>query len=102
MSERIPLRVAFTTIPRRLWAGGYNYQANLFTALNRYRPGEFTLVVFAGRRDDAAELAALAGIPGVEIVRSPAFDGGISGLATALAFGLDRAAAAEFLCGGGF
>jgi glycosyltransferase involved in cell wall biosynthesis len=83
-------------IPRRLWAGGYNYQSNLFTALDRYRPGEFRLVVFAGQRDDAAELAALARIPGVEIVRSPAFDGGISGLAAALTIGLDRAANTEF------
>ena len=96
MSERVPLRVAFTTIPRRLWAGGYNYQSNLFAALNRHRPGEFTPVVFAGRRDDATELAALARIPGVEFVRSSAFDGGISGLAAALALGLDRGADAEF------
>jgi glycosyltransferase involved in cell wall biosynthesis len=92
----IPLRVAFTTIPRRLWAGGYNYQSNLFAALNRYLPGEFTPVVFAGHRDDAADLAVLERIPGVEIVRSAAFDRRISGLATALAIGLDRTAAAEF------
>jgi glycosyltransferase involved in cell wall biosynthesis len=96
LRERAPLRVAFTTIPRRLWAGGYNYQSNLFAALNRYRGGEFTPVVFAGQRDDAAELAALARIPGVEIARSSAFDGGISGLASALTFGLDRAANTEF------
>jgi glycosyltransferase involved in cell wall biosynthesis len=92
----IPLRIAFTTIPRRLWAGGYNYQSNLFAALNRYLPGEFTPVVFAGHRDDAADLAVLERIPGVEIVRSAAFDRRISGLATALAIGLDRTAAAEF------
>jgi len=96
VSGRAPLRVAFTTIPRRLWAGGYNYQSNLFAALNRYRAGEFTPVVFAGQRDDAAELAALSRIPGVEIVRSPAFDDRVSGLAAALTLGLDRAAAAEF------
>jgi glycosyltransferase involved in cell wall biosynthesis len=96
VSERAPLRVAFTTIPRRLWAGGYNYQSNLFAALNRYRAGEFTPVVFAGQRDDAAELAALSRIPGVEIVRSPAFDDRVSGLAAALTLGLDRAAVAEF------
>jgi glycosyltransferase involved in cell wall biosynthesis len=64
--------------------------------MNRYRGGEFTPVVFAGQRDDAAELAALARIPGVEIARSSAFDGGISGLASALTFGLDRAANTEF------
>jgi glycosyltransferase involved in cell wall biosynthesis len=92
----IPLRIAFTTIPRRLWAGGYNYQSNLFAALNRYLPGEFTPVVFAGHRDDDADLAAFERIPGVEIVRSAAFDNRSSGLSTALAIGLDRAAAAEF------
>ncbi len=39
MPERAPVRIAFTNIPRRLWAGGYNYQRNLFEALNRYAPG---------------------------------------------------------------
>jgi glycosyltransferase involved in cell wall biosynthesis len=99
VSERTPLRVAFTTIPRRLWAGGYNYQSNLFAALSRYRAGELTPVVFAGQRDDAAELAALSRIPGVEIVRSPAFDDRVSGLAAALMLGLDSAAVAEFRAG---
>ena len=96
MTDRAPLRVAFTHIPRRLWAGGHNYQSNLFAALNRYRPGEIVPVVFAGMDDDAAELAALARIPGVEVVQSAAFDRRRSGLAAALAFGLDGAAAAEF------
>jgi glycosyltransferase involved in cell wall biosynthesis len=90
-----PLRLAFTHIPRRLWAGGYNYQSNLFVALSRFRPGEFAPVLFAGTGDDEADLAQLAAIPGVEIVRSPAFEGR-AGLAAALALGLDRAAAAEF------
>jgi glycosyltransferase involved in cell wall biosynthesis len=89
-------RVAFTNIPRRLWAGGYNYQSNLFSALDRYRPGEIVPVVFAGMNDDPAELAALSGIPAVEVVQSPAFDRRRSGLVAALALGLDRAAAAEF------
>jgi glycosyltransferase involved in cell wall biosynthesis len=96
VSGQAPIRVAFTTIPRRLWAGGYNYQRNLFAALSRHRAGEFTPVVFAGLGDDAAELAALSRIPGVELVRSPAFDDRVSGLAAALTLGLDRAAAAEF------
>ncbi|MGO8908884.1 MAG: glycosyltransferase family 4 protein [Bradyrhizobium sp.] len=94
MSE---LRVAFTIISRRLWAGGYNYQSNLFAALNRYRPGEIVPVVFAGMNDDAGDLAALSQIPGVEIVQSPAFDRRRSSLVSALALGLDRAAATEFL-----
>jgi len=90
-----PLRLAFTHIPRRLWAGGYNYQSNLFAALSKFRPGEFTPVLFAGTGDDDADLAPLAAIPGVKVVRSPAFEGR-AGLAAALALGLDRAAAAEF------
>jgi glycosyltransferase involved in cell wall biosynthesis len=89
-----PLRLAFTHIPRRLWAGGYNYQSNLFAALSKFRPGEFAPVLFAGTGDDD-DLAPLAAIPGVEVVRSPAFEGR-AGLAAALALGLDRAAAAEF------
>ena len=96
MIDHGPLRVAFTNITRRLWAGGYNYQSNLFVALDRYRPGEIAPVVFAGMSDDTAELAALSRIPNVEIVQSPAFDRRRSGLVAALAFGLDRAAATEF------
>jgi glycosyltransferase involved in cell wall biosynthesis len=94
--DQPPLRVAFTNISRRLWAGGYNYQSNLFAALNRYCPGEIVPVVFAGISDDPAELGALARIPGVEIVQSPAFDRRRSSLVAALALGLDRAAAMEF------
>jgi glycosyltransferase involved in cell wall biosynthesis len=94
--DHAPLRVAFTNVPRRLWAGGYNYQGNLFVALSRHRPGEIVPVVFAGRDDEAAELAALSQIPGVEIVQSSAFDRRRSGLVAALALGLDYAAAAEF------
>jgi glycosyltransferase involved in cell wall biosynthesis len=93
---RAPLRVAFTIIPRRIWAGGYNYQSNLFAALNRYRQGEIAPVVFAGERDDAADLEALARIPGVETAQSAAFDRRRAGLAAALSLGLDYAAVAEF------
>jgi len=96
VTDQAPLRVAFTHISRRLWAGGYNYQSNLFAALNRYCPGQIVPVVFAGISDDSAELSALARIPGVEIAQSPAFDRRGSSLVAALAFGLDRAAAAEF------
>jgi glycosyltransferase involved in cell wall biosynthesis len=95
VTGRAPLRIAFTHIPRQLWAGGYNYLSNLFAALARFREGEFAPVVFAGNRDDEADLAALAAIPGVEIVRSAAFEGG-AGLAAALALGIDRGAVREF------
>ncbi|MGY4472623.1 glycosyltransferase family 4 protein [Bradyrhizobium sp. USDA 3364] len=90
-----PLRFAFTHISRRLWAGGYNYQRNLFAALARFLPGEFVPVVFTGKSADENELAELAAIPGVEVVRSEAFDGQ-PGLAAALGLGLDREAAAAF------
>jgi hypothetical protein len=96
VTDQAPLRVAFTNISRRLWAGGYNYQSNLFAALNRYCPGQIVPVVFAGISDDPTELAALARIPGVEVAQSPAFDRRGSSLLAALALGLDRAAAAEF------
>jgi glycosyltransferase involved in cell wall biosynthesis len=92
---RAPSRLAFTYIPRRLWAGGYNYQSNLFAALSKVRPGEFAPVLFAGTGDDDADLAPFAAIPGVEVVRSAAFEGR-AGLAAALALGLDREAATEF------
>lgn len=96
MSDRTPLRVAFTNIPRSLWAGGYNYQRNLFDALRQHCPGEIVPVLFAGMNDDPAQLAVLSQIPGVEVVQSRVFDGRRFGLARALAFGLDRSAATEF------
>jgi glycosyltransferase involved in cell wall biosynthesis len=83
-------------VPRQIWAGGYNYQSNLFAALNRYHQGEIAPVVFAGEQDDAADLEALARIPGVETARCAVFDRRRAGLAAALSLGLDYAAAAEF------
>jgi glycosyltransferase involved in cell wall biosynthesis len=96
LKSRVPLRVAFTHISRRQWAGGYNYQCNLFAALDRHCPGEIAPVVFAGKCDDADELAALSRTPGVAIVQSQAFDRRGVGLLVALASGIDAAAAAEF------
>jgi glycosyltransferase involved in cell wall biosynthesis len=96
VADQAPLRVAFTHISRRLWAGGYNYQSNLFVALNRYCAGEITPVLFAGPHDAADEVAALAKIPGVEIVRSPAFGRRKAGLAGAVALGVDGSAVAAF------
>lgn len=102
MPEHTSLRIAFTNIPRRLWAGGYNYQRNLFEALNRHSPGAVVPVLFAGTADDPEEIAVLASIPGVEVVRSPVFDHAATGLARAtdlaraIVFGLDAPAAAAF------
>ncbi len=92
MNADAPVRVAFTHISRQLWAGGYNYLCNLFAALDQYRAGEFTPVVFAGMDDAEADLEGLTRIPGVEVVRSAAFDRRRAGLLEALALGLDRAA----------
>lgn len=106
MPKRAPLRIAFTNVPRRLWAGGYNYQRNLFEVLNRHSPGMVVPVLFAGTADDPDEIAALASIPGVEVVRSPVFDHGATGLARttdlarAIVFGLDAPAVAEFKANG--
>jgi len=96
VAEPEPLRVAFTHISRRAWAGGYNYQRNLFEVLNRYHPGEVRPVLFAGMNDDAAEIEALAQIPGVEVFRSPAFDRTGRGLLSTLALGIHGPAAAQF------
>jgi glycosyltransferase involved in cell wall biosynthesis len=96
LNARVSLRVAFTNIPRGVWAGGYNYQTNLFAALNKYRCGEIAPVVFAGEREDALDLAVLTRIPGVEVVESAAFDRRRAGLAAALSLGIDYAAVAEF------
>jgi hypothetical protein len=96
VADRPLLRVAFPHISRSLWAGGYNYQSNLFAALARYCPAEIAPVVFAGMNDGSAELAALARIPGIDVVESRAFDRRGASLVSALAYGLDRAAATEF------
>lgn len=95
MTGPAPTRIAFVHIPRQAWAGGYNYLSNLFSALDRFRKGEFAPVVFAGDLDDESDLAELAAIAGVEIVRSAAFDRS-AGLTTALALWIDRRAVAEF------
>jgi glycosyltransferase involved in cell wall biosynthesis len=96
VGDHAPLRVAFTHISRRLWAGGYNYQSNLFVALDRHCKGEIAPVLFAGQKDDTEEVAALAAIPGVTIVRSSAFDRRRTGVLSAIALGLDGPAAAAF------
>jgi glycosyltransferase involved in cell wall biosynthesis len=96
VGNHAPLRVAFTHISRRLWAGGYNYESNLFAALDRYCPGDISPVLFAGPHDGSDEIAALDSIPGVEVVRSPVFDRRSAGLVSAVALGIDCSAVAEF------
>ena len=96
MSGDGPIRLAFTIISRRRWAGGYNYLRNLFVALDDHCPGAVTPVVFAGPRDDADDLEDLGRIGDVETVRAPAFDQGPVGVVGAFLLGQDRAAVAEF------
>jgi glycosyltransferase involved in cell wall biosynthesis len=92
--DRSPLRVAFTYIARKQWAGGYNYQLNLFSALARHCPAKIAPVLFADAHD-AKELAPFSDISGVEVVVSPAFNRNI-GLVDAIATGIDHKAANEF------
>ena len=94
--SRSPLRVAFTFIPRRLHAGGFNYFRNLFTALHRHHPGELHPVMFAGLSDDDNELATFAEIPDVRVVKDRAFERHHPGLPGALLAGVDFDAASAF------
>ncbi|WP_439369423.1 glycosyltransferase family 4 protein [Bradyrhizobium sp. DASA03120] len=96
MSSESPIRLAFTMISRQHWAGGYNYQRNLFTALHRYCAGAIAPVVFAGERDDGSDLDVLGKIPDVEIVRSSAFDRGVLYSIPSICMGKDIAAISEF------
>ena len=92
----VPLRLAFTHIPRAVWAGGYNYLNNLFAALDTHQKGKFTPVVFADSHALLQELQDLAQIPAVEVVQSPAFDRTSQHLAEAIFLGLDDEASREF------
>jgi len=96
VAEHMPRRVAFTSISRRRWAGGYNYQLNLFAALARHCPGRIAPVLFCGSSDPGAELAPFSKIPAVEVVQSSAFDQSNAGLVAALVTGIDRRAAEQF------
>lgn len=95
MLDRPPLRVAFTYISRKRWAGGYNYQLNLFAALARHCPRRIAPVLFAGAHEAGEELTPFSEISGVEVVVSPAFGRSI-GLVDALGTGIDRKAANAF------
>ncbi|MCK1313367.1 glycosyltransferase family 1 protein [Bradyrhizobium sp. 23] len=74
MSDVRTIRLAFTLISRKAWAGGYNYQLNLFHALAKYCPSAITAVVFASEGHDARELALIRQVPAAEIVCSANFD----------------------------
>lgn len=95
MPDRQPLRVAFTYISRKQWAGGYNYQLNLFAALARHCPGRIAPVLFAGVHEASDELVPFSDIPGIDVVVSSAFGRSV-GLIDALATGIDRKASNAF------
>lgn len=96
VAERGTRRVAFTYISRRQWAGGYNYQLNLFAALARHCPGRIVPVLFAAASEPVAELAPFSTISGVEVVQSEAFDRQHAGLAAAVVTGIDHGASDAF------
>jgi glycosyltransferase involved in cell wall biosynthesis len=83
-------------ISRQSWAGGYNYQRNLFAALRQHCAGAITPVVFAGERDDLSDLEALGRIPDVETLQSSAFDRGALRSLAPICCGRDFAAISEF------
>lgn len=91
------LRIAFMLIDRRRWAGGFNYQANLFRLLAQHQPGAVAPVVFHAADAPAADLAELAVLPGVELAGgTPASARTAASLAKAMLFGRDRAIVREF------
>lgn len=65
------MRVAFTLIGGKDWTGGYNYLFNLLAVLGRHQKDRLTPVLFAGEECSTDDVAAFAGIPGVELVRTP-------------------------------
>jgi glycosyltransferase involved in cell wall biosynthesis len=98
--ERSLTRVAFTLISAANWmgTGGYNYLVNLAQVLSAHAQDRVQMVLFVGTDTVAANLAAFAAIPGVEIVRAAAFDDARRNqrLRQALCTGRDRAAAHAF------
>jgi glycosyltransferase involved in cell wall biosynthesis len=93
-------RVAFTLISAANWmgTGGYNYLVNLAEVLSAHARDQVPMVLFVGTDTLAANVAAFAAIPGVEIVREPAFNDARRSrrLRQALWAGCDRAAVQAF------
>ncbi len=65
------MRVAFTLIGRKDWTGGYNYLLNLLQALGHHQRDRLTPVLFVGEASTEGDIAPIALIPGVELVRTP-------------------------------
>src|SRR5207245_9486975 len=87
------MRVAFTLISSRNWAGGFHYQLNLFRLLAKHRPGALQPVVFYGEEVDAFDLEALDAIPSVSLIHAPRGASRTFGSALeSLTLGMDRSA----------
>jgi glycosyltransferase involved in cell wall biosynthesis len=93
-------RVAFTLISAANWmgTGGYNYLINLAQVLSVHAPDRVQMVLFVGTDAVAANVEPFALIPGVQLVRVPAFDDARRNqrLLQALTTGCDQAAARAF------
>src|SRR5437763_12585379 len=91
------MRVAFTLISSRHWAGGFHYQLNLFRLLAKHRPGALQPVVFYGEEVDAFDLEALDAIPSVSLIHAPRVASRTFGSALeSLTLGRDRSATRLF------
>ena len=68
------VRIAFTIIGGRAWAGGYNYLTNLLTVLAKFSSGRVQPVLFLGTDLDQELLQPLLAIDGVEVIYSHYFN----------------------------
>ena len=68
------VRIAFTIIGGRAWAGGYNYLTNLLTVLAKFSSGKVQPVLFLGTDLDQELLQPLLVIDGVEVIYSHYFN----------------------------
>jgi len=67
-------RVAFTLIGGNEWAGGYNYQINLLSALMQYEKNRVQPILFLGVDVDSKILSRFNEINGLTIIQSSVFD----------------------------
>lgn len=96
------LRVGFTPIGGAQWTGGRTWQLNLLRATSRYESARLRPVVFCGSDFSTTEAEQFTAIPGVDLVRSAAFDArkAKARLARSLLTGMDRATVGAFLLHG--
>jgi len=85
------VRIGFTIIGGRAWAGGYNYLINLLTVLASFCSGKVQPVLFLGNDLDLELLQPLLAIEGVEVIYSDFFNEsrGSWSLIRSLIFGSD-------------